>query len=415
MSARPAPARPVARWFFALGVSRGIAATGASAPPLDVFTLDNGMTFALVSRPGAPLVAAGWVVGAGSADESPGQTGASHLLEHLLFRGTRTVGARAPAQEPLVLAEQDAVEARLRAADLAPAERARHQQRARRLAAQAQALGDPGAYAALLARAGASGINASTRQDLTLFFMHLPPSRLELWFWLESDRLREPVLRGFYDELPVVRQERLQRIDAVPGGNERELFVARFFGESHPYSWPAGGRVEDLPGLLRPQVSAFMAQHYRPERLAAVLVGDLDPARVRDLAERYFGRLPARGGSAPPAAMPAAGGVRLRAGCDCAPQVLVRYPTVPITHPDRVVLDVLAAVLAGRSGRLHRRLVQEGELAIAVDAYHSARRRAGFFEVRVEGREGVAPERLEAAWLTLREELGSWISDDELT
>ena len=266
----------------------------------------------------------------------------------------------------------------------------------------------PGAYSGVYTRAGALGIDAVTRHDSTTFQTLLPKEKVELWFWMESDRLLEPVFRGFRRELAVVEQERRQRIDSTPAGTWFELFDAAYWGAGHPYAHSPGGERLEVARLLPADARSYFEAHYGPDRLVAVLVGDLSPERARALAERYFGRL-GRGERARGGEDAGAEGVdkvgeaaleSLEGFCTCRSQVEIRYPTVPFeAGGDAVALDVLAGLLNSRSGRLYRDLVVgEGRLAFAASAEHVSRRLGGYFAVRIEAGEGVGPEELIPAW-----------------
>ncbi len=381
-----------------------VAATAAAAaPPLEParFTLDNGMTFLVVERPGRPLVAAVWVVRGGSASDPPGRRGLAHVVEHLLYAGSRTIGTRDWEKEAPLLRRWERLyeQSVRRGAAVSGLDRVE-----RRL----NAVQRPGAYSSIYTRAAALGIDAVTRHDSTAFQTLVPKEKLELWFWMESDRLLEPVFRGFRRELAVVEQERRQRIDSTPAGTWFELFDAAYWGAGHPYAHSPGGERLEVARLLPADARSHFETHYRPDRLVAVLVGDLSPERARDLAKRYFGRLDragrARGGEAGDAAgaekvaKPAL--ESLEGSCACRSQVEIRYPTVPFeAGGDPVALDVLAGLLNSRSGRLYRDLVVgEGRVAFAASAEHVSRSLAGYFAVRIEAGEGVGPEELIPAW-----------------
>ena len=98
--------------------------------------------------------------------------------------------------------------------------------------------------------AGASGMNAGTTDDFTVYFINVPANKLELWFWMESDRLLNPVFREFYSERDVVHEERRMRTDSTPTGKFEEEFDAMFWTSS-PYTWPVVGWPSDLDGLTR--------------------------------------------------------------------------------------------------------------------------------------------------------------------
>ena len=380
------------------------AATAAAAtPPLEPvrFTLENGMTFLVVERPGRPLVAAVWAVRVGSASDPPGRRGLAHVVEHLLYAGSRTIGTRDWEKEAPLLRRWERL----------------YEQSVRRGAAvsgldrveqQLTAVQRPGAYSGVYTRAGALGIDAVTRHDSTTFQTLVPKEKIELWFWMESDRLLEPVFRGFRRELAVVEQERRQRIDSTPAGTWFELFDAAYWGAGHPYAHSPGGERLEVARLLPADARSHFEAHYRPDGLVAVLVGDLSPERARALAERYFGRLGrgerARGGEDAGAEwvdkVGEAALESLEGFCTCRSQVEVRYPTVPFeAGGDAVALDILAGLLNSRSGRLYRDLVVgEGRVAFAASAEHVSRRLGGYFAVRIEAGEGVGPEELIPAW-----------------
>ena len=383
----------------------GLAAPAAPAAlPAELqpahFELDNGMTFLVVERPGRPLVSAVWAVRGGSASDPPGRRGLAHVVEHLLFAGSRTVGTADWDAEARLLREwerlyEDSVRRRRAAPGLA------------RLEGRLATLQRPGEYSAVYTRAGAFGLDAETRHDSTVFQVLAPAEKIELWFWMESDRLLEPVFRGFERELRVVEQERRQRIDSSPAGSWFELFDAAFWGAGHPYAHTPGGERLEIAGLLPADARAHFETAYRPDRLVAVLVGDLAPERARELAERYFGRLKRAGGSSiavpvdrrsEPPAEPALGS--LAGLCACRSQIEIRYPTVAFDAAgDAVALDVLAGVLNGRSGRLHRLLVlADDAVATSASAQHVSRVQGGYFAVRIEAAGDTGLAELLPAW-----------------
>ena len=214
--------------------------------------------------------------------------------------------------------------------------------------------------------AGASGMNAFTSNDITVYFITVPANKLELWFWMESERLLRPVFREFYSERDVVHEERRLRTESTPTGEFDELFEAMFW-ESHPYSWPVVGWPSDLEVYTLAQAKDYFATYYAPGNLTAALVGNFELDEVKDLAERYFGRLPSSGRSVPPDVvtleMPQLAEKRMDASCDCQPQIEIRYHTVPFRHHDSYALDVLSGLLNGRSGRLYKSLVLDREIA----------------------------------------------------
>jgi predicted Zn-dependent peptidase len=369
------------------------------------------MRFLLVRRPGAPMVAAGWAVRTGSGDERPGRTGISHLLEHLMFHGSRRIGTRNAEGEGVLMARQDELRDRLdslrgrTASQEVEAEIAGLERRLEELRQEHGKLILRGELQRIYQTAGAVGTNALTDRDFTVFYGQIPSHKLELWFWMESDRLLAPVFREYEKEGQVVEEERRQRLESTPLGPLIERLTEAVW-EGHPYAWPTLGRAEDLAALRRADAEAWFAAHYRPDRITAVLVGDFDPGEVGALARAYFGRLP-RPASTPaaepaetaPAGIPVRTAERRRVEtCDCAPQARVLYRTSPFGHPDTYALDILAGLLNGRTGRLYRSLVVDRQAAFAAYAAHNPQRRGGLFGVTLEAKGEVKPAELVTAW-----------------
>jgi zinc protease len=141
--------------------------------------------------------------------------------------------------------------------------------------------------------------------------------------------------------------------------------------------------------------------YYRPNNLCGVVVGDFNPSEVKDTITRYFSRL-TRGEQSPPPVVtlevPQLAEMRMNAECDCQPSVEVRYHTVPFRHKDSYALDVLSAVLNGRTGRLYKSMVEGGEIASSATAQQDSRKYAGFFSFSAEVKGDTDPRELEAAW-----------------
>ena len=380
--------------------------------------LENGMKVLMVPRPGDPNVAAGWVAKVGSVYERPGITGVAHLFEHMMFKGTRTIGTRNIEEDLAVIAQLDAVkaelaveEARLLRADRLgeiedPDDPGVRSSRHRELLAQfdellarQQEVLIKEDFSRIYTGQGASGMNAGTSYDFTFYFVNVPANKLELWFWMESDRLLNPVFREFYAERDVVHEERRLRTDSTPIGKFQEQFEAMFW-ESSPYSWPVVGWPSDLEGMTREEALAFFDIYYAPNNIAAVLVGDFDPQNAVELAERYFGRIPR--GEEPPLEprtreMPQLAEKRMIAYADTNPQVVIRYHSVPDGHRDEPALVVLGQLLSGRTGRLYRELVEDQQVATSASGGQSGFKFEGMFELRGTATQGRTPEEVEQA------------------
>lgn len=397
-----------------------LCATAANAQkvPVQEVTLDNGMRVLLVPRKGDPNVAAGWIARVGSVNERPGITGLSHLFEHMMFKGTHVVGTRDYDANKKLLDEMDAVRADLRAEEKALIRKAklgeitdakdpkfrseRHKQLLAKfdeLTKREKELMVKDEFDRIYTTAGASGMNAGTDRDFTVYFINVPANKLELWFWMESDRLANPVFREFYSERDVVHEERRLRTDSTPTGKFNEMFDSMFW-QSSPYGWPVVGWPSDLEGITREEALDYFAVNYAPNNLTACLVGDFEPAQATTFAQRYFGRL--KRGPRPPepvrtTEMPQLAEKRMAAYAETVPQARVRFHTVAEGHPDSFALSVMSSLLNGRTGRLYKSLVLEQQVANNAGAGQNSLKHEGYFEMNGVAKPGRKPEEVEQA------------------
>jgi predicted Zn-dependent peptidase len=404
------------------------AAADKAGIAVEEFTLPNGMRWLLFERHDSPTVSAGWVAHVGSVNEREGITGISHLFEHMMFKGTRTIGTKDIEADLRLLAEQEKVReemraelSRMRAAQrrgeiddlLSPESKT---PRYRELEAKFDALVQEHRQVVikdhmdqLYTKNGAQGLNAGTWEDLTAYFITLPSNRIELWAWLESDRLLNPVFREFYSERDVVHEERRRSTEATPLGKYDEAFNALFW-EAAPYKWPVVGWASDLASISKADADAYFSVYYAANNLTGVLVGDFRSAEVRPLIDRYFGRVP-RGKADPPEVVTTEpkqiGEKRYNAEAETSPTVRIWWHSVPFVHKDRTVADLLSDILSGRTGRLYKGLVQGRELANEAQASVSLKKYAGIFEVESVVKDGKDPAAVETAVYEELERLAS--------
>ena len=382
-------------------------------------TLSNGMRILFVPRPDEPTVSAGWVAHVGSANERPGITGISHLFEHMMFKGTTTIGSKDPKRDLAIIAEQEKVRGEMRAEEskmraafrkgevddiLKPENKtARYKELEAKfdaLVKEQRELLVKNEFDRIYTKGGASGMNAFTNQDITAYFITVPKNKLELWFWMESDRLRDPVFREFYSERDVVFEERRMRTESTPTGRLDEA-VEAIFWQGTPYTWPIVGYPSDIPAITKAQADDYFATFYAPNNLTAVLVGDFDPKEALAQAERYLGRIPR--GKVPPPEMTTLppkweAEVRVLGEAETNPQVGIQWHTVGFQHRDSYPLQVLAQILNGRTGRLYKGLVlPENAVATKAQAGQNPQKYAGSFGAEAECKEGKSPEEAEKA------------------
>jgi len=337
-------------------------------------TLENGLRVLLLPQTGSPRVACRLAFRIGSVNERPGITGISHLLEHMMFKGTEKIGTSDWERDRKLLGEIDRAWADWKRAevggDAATAKTARERFDVK-VKAEKEVVAKDELWATYQA-AGASGLNAFTSQDVTCYIVTLPTNRVELFFWLEADRMRNAVTREFYSEREVVKEER-RLGENSPTGPFRESLNALTFS-AHPYRWPVVGWMSDLDAITRADVDEHRRVYYTPRNAVLCLAGDIDVERCMTLARRYFGSIPP--GPMPPKVgtvePPQRSRKTLEMTARAAPQVQVRYHTPEGDHPDAAPLAVLEGILSGDAGRLHERLVRQLRIARSAAAYSSA-------------------------------------------
>ncbi|MBE0618697.1 MAG: insulinase family protein, partial [Proteobacteria bacterium] len=376
--------------------------------------LANGLTVLVLPRHAAPTVSLQMTFRVGGVDEPAGQTGTAHLLEHMLFKGTRTLGTADWSREAPLLEQIEtvgrALDAERRKGEAADPTRV--EELADRLAELQQAhrpLVVKDEIDGIYARNGAVGFNASTSADLTSYTVSLPANRLELWARIESERMRDPVLREYYVERNVVEEERAQRYGSDPGGRLYEALLSTAFA-AHPYRDPVIVWPSDLAGLDIADTREFYERHYGPDNCVVAAVGDVDPEAFFQLAERYFGPLPPRGsGPGYRTEEPSQGGPkRVEVVFEAEPRLLVGFHKPTLPHRDDYVFDVIDAVLAdGRASRTRRELVDRRRVAASVSTVNGlpGARYPNLFAVFLTPVSGVAPEEAEAAVLAELERL----------
>lgn len=386
--------------------------------PVQEFILDNGMKLLMVPRKGDPNIAAGWIAKVGSVNERPGITGLSHLFEHMMFKGTHVIGTHNIKDDLKLIDEMDALRAEIRKEEQGLIQRQRlgeiddltdpknrsprHEQllaEYEKMLQRQKELIVKDEFDRVYTTAGASGMNAGTSEDFTIYYINIPANKLELWFWMESDRLANPVFREFYTERDVVREERRLRTESTPTGKFQEQFESLFW-QSSPYGWPTVGWPSDLDGITREEAKAYFDINYAPNNLTAGLVGDFDPPRAIELAKKYFGRLK-RGPKDPELVrtreMKQLAEVRMVAYAETNPEAIIRYHTVADGHKDEPALAVLSDLLNGRTGRLYKSLVLEQGVANSASAEVNGVKYEGYFELRGVAKPGKKPEEVEAA------------------
>jgi predicted Zn-dependent peptidase len=360
-------------------------------------TLANGLTVLTVERPRAPRAVCWLFYKTGSVNERPGITGISHLFEHLMFKGTHRIGVKDDALDRELQPAIDAAWREMHEAKDAAA-RAAAEARFADLRKREKANDIQDELWDLYLSNGGTGLNAFTTEDVTAYIVTLPSNRVELFMWLESDRMRDAVFREFYAERDVVKEERRLDENRPDGPYYEELNALQFM--AMPYHWPVLGWMSDLDEITPEDCREYFATCYAPNNAVLVCVGDVRHAEVEALAERYFASIP-RGKKAPAPVRTRepepAGERRLEVTAEARPRATLLFTGPRRGDPDGPALDVVEAVLAGNTGRLWSSLVEDRELCVETGADFTERRWAGVFSVEGYAKGATAPEKVAEA------------------
>jgi len=342
------------------------------------FTLPNGLHFIIIERHQAPVVSFNTYVNAGSVDDPRGKTGIAHMMEHMAFKGTETIGSKNWPLEKKALAQIEAAYDKLSAEQKKGS--AADKKKLEALEAgltqaidKAETYVEPNEYDKVVEQNGGVGLNAGTSEDSTNYYYSFPANRAELWFLLESERFLQPVFRQFYKERDVVREERRMRVESSSQGLLVEKMLMTTF-DQHPYGIGPGGLAEDIENFRMPEAFAFFRKYYVPQNITVGIAGDVDPKECRRLAEKYFGRLPGR--PAPPAVSvvepPQKSERRVSIAHKDQPILVIAYRRPSQSDPDDLALDVASEILAGgRTSLMYRELVRDQKVALAAGAQSS--------------------------------------------
>ena len=371
------------RSFAAAILAFGIAAATAHAQDLASFekrttvkVLPNGLTLIVCERHEAPVFSFYTLVDAGSADDPGGESGLAHMFEHMAFKGTQDIGTTNYPAEKVALAKVEQAQAAYDAEF-----RKRVGQDPKKLAELKKAFEDaqdaaqkyviPNQFSEIAEQNGAVGINASTGEDSTQYFWSMPENRLQLWAYLESDRIGHPVEREFYKERDVVYEERRMRIDSNPIGSMVEQFLATAY-VAHPYGRSGVGWPSEISQVNATEAEAFHKKYYVPSNVVIAVVGDVKASEAMPILTRYFGAIPAGPKPEPMTTIEppqfAEKSVTIREAAQ--PFYLEGYHRPDYRDPDNSVYDAITDIFSnGRTARLYKSLVRDQKIAATAEGF----------------------------------------------
>jgi predicted Zn-dependent peptidase len=400
--------------FFAL-----ISFVVATEVTLDVkeHVLPNGMKILMIQKPGVPRVVCHIYFKVGSINERPGITGIAHVHEHMMFKGTKVMGVTDFEKDAAIDRRIDELMDQIYREKYWKADGG---DKAKIEALQKEvdeAIKSEKGYVIkddlwnIYMKNGGTGLNASTGNENTGYYVTLPSNKIELQMLLESDRMLNAYFREFYSEKDVVMEER-RLSENRPGSLFSEQVNAAFYAAS-PYHWDVIGWMDDLRKFTKQDLIDFHNHYYVPNNCVAIYVGDIDPANIIALSEKYFGRVP-KGPDIEPIRTyePPQYSEKRMYGEGPAPTSLQIMFHVPQEgQPDVAALAVLADALGsggggfgprfggggGGTGRLYKILVKEKEMAVNASAFNRAQWYVGAFQFSATPRldKNVQPEDLE--------------------
>jgi predicted Zn-dependent peptidase len=341
------------------------------------FHLDNGLTLLVVENHESPTIGAVTSFRVGAAEEHPGVGGVTHILEHALFKGTTEIGTKDFAAEEPHLKRIEEITQEIKreknkgiSADSSRIAKLLEERKKESDAANEFTIDNQ--LDGIYEEAGGVNVNAFTSYDVTAYVLALPSNRLELWMYLESERLRRPVLRQFYTEIQNILEERRLRTEADPAGKLQENFLATAF-DAHGYGFSIIGYPSDIESVTLTETEEWFKRYYAPNQVTLAIVGDVKAEEVRALAQEYFGDLAAQPPPEPLETfdLPKQGIRRIEVEYDAEPQIMMGWHKPNVPHPDDAALRVISEILTGgSSGRLTKNLVEGEQIAASISTDH---------------------------------------------
>jgi len=357
----------------AVAVAAGRTAPDVRPPKLDytVSALPNGLRLILHEDHSTPIVNVQVWYHVGSKDERPGRTGFAHLVERLMFKGSKNVG--------------------------------------------------PEQHASRISSVGGQA-NAYTTEDVTVFWETVPSQFLPMALWLEADRMATLRIdkEVFSREREAVKEERRMRIENQPYGRLSEIVNGHAF-TVHPYRHPTIGTMADLEAASLDDVREFYRTYYVPANATVVIAGDVESRRAVELATTYFGRIPPPGRAVPrdfPTEPPRKAPRRLTVEESWPlPVVVVAHHVTFDGHPDSYPLQMASKLLSdGQSSRIYRKLVYETGIALSAAGVGNLGEHPSLFYAFAVVQPGHAPAEAEQALVKELDRLRTEpVSERELT
>ena len=339
-------------------------------------TLANGLRLFILPRPGIPIASFVVQYRIGSVNEGPGNTGIAHFLEHLLFKGTTSVGNPGLRNARSVSPGADGPSLRFHSGigGAANPDTTSHNEpgrpNSRTWKRRLRQFVTSNEFDRSFPRTVPGTSNATTTSESTTYFVELPSNRAELWFVLEADRMQNPVFREFFTERDVVAEERRLRLENNPGGLLYQAHSGRGLPTPPLRHAPSSGTWRTSNRFTRAKVDSYFRSFYGPNNAVVAIAGDVDPDQILHGPESISNPFPR--GTSHHRWTPwnrsngRSGAWRWSIDAEPCPEDRMEGSTRSRSD-DAPALYMLTSILTGgRSSRLYRRLVLEDRLASGV-------------------------------------------------
>ncbi len=356
--------------------------------PIHHTVLDNGLELFVAQDTNVAVVSCRLYYKMGSFYEGPGSSGLSHMYEHMMFKGTKTVGTSDYEAELPFMAKIDSIDAEIVSRKAKGFSEEDSLIQAKRtdifalLESQRNYIKKDEIWS-LYQKNGGTGLNAWTSDELTAYIVTLPANKTELFFNIEADRMENLVLREFYSERDVVTEERRMRYDNRPIGRYYERLMALFYVAS-PFRLPTIGWNSDIRNYTREKLQKHIDKYYRPDNAMLILSGNISPEKAEKLAQKYFAPIPKPTEAIDPIVTrePAPiGNISFTHVTDGEPRLDMIFHTPGYPDSALYALDVIENLFSGKSGRLYKRLVEEERICINAGAGNAWNNYDGSFHI----------------------------------
>jgi predicted Zn-dependent peptidase len=341
-------------------------------------TMPNGINVLMLNRGYTPTLALLISFKVGSADESYNTIGVAHMLEHMLFKGTDVIGTTDYKKEKVILDKIEEIGEKLNDISIKNPEN-KDDKETEKLKTELKKLQEEhrkyvvsSPYSKIYTENGGVGFNASTSKDMTTYYIELPASKLEIWAKLESERLRNPVLREFYIEKGAVLEERLMSYESNGDGSLFEQFIANAFS-AHPYRHPVIGWRSNIEHFSIKDLREFYKKNYTASRMTITIVGKQNTDETFKMLTSYFGKL-AKGEDRPEIHIKEPeqkGERRFDLNFESNPNLIIGWHKPAFPSKKDYIFEVIENLLSnGKMSRLYKSLVIEKGLAASVEAWN---------------------------------------------